>query len=187
MAVVGKSEFSRIVGVKPATVSNWIARQKLTAPALRADGKIDVELATQQLGRTVQPVNAASAQQRYAAEGTGAAADPGWSPRDAAASQLLRARALSASIDAEHKRRELYAERGKYVLRAEAEVAWARTLSAFLLNVEQSLTDLGMSLGLDRQQLVALRRWWRNQRARAAEQNQLAAAAEPEFVEDTAA
>ncbi len=112
---------------------------------------------------------------------------PAWSPAQGAQLQFLRAKALSASVRAERDRRELSEERGKYMLAAEAEAEWTRVLAAFLLDVEQSVTDLASTLGLTREQTVGLRRWWRNQHAKAAEANRTAAAAQPEFVEDTAA
>jgi len=43
------SGFARRLNVEPAAVSLWISRQKLTAPALREDGTIDVKLAVEQL------------------------------------------------------------------------------------------------------------------------------------------
>ena len=51
-----KAAFARRVGVKPSAVSNYIARGKLTAPALRADGTIDAALADQQLDIRLETV-----------------------------------------------------------------------------------------------------------------------------------
>jgi hypothetical protein len=44
-----KSEYARRCGVKPGAVGNWIARGKLTRPAIRRDGRIDAEVADLQL------------------------------------------------------------------------------------------------------------------------------------------
>lgn len=189
------------MGVKPVTVSNWIARGKLTAPALREDGRIDVALARKQIEGRVNQVAVAALNRRHAMERP--KGKPGWprgrprkeprkapappDPREQANDRLLEARALSAHVDAERKRRDFEAERGRYTLTAEAQAAWARVLAIFLQEAEQSLADLALSLGLDRQQLVTLRRWWRNQRAKAAEANRAAGAGVPEFVEDSAA
>jgi hypothetical protein len=46
---VSKSEYARRCSVTPAAVSLWLARGRLTAPAILADGSIDVELADAQL------------------------------------------------------------------------------------------------------------------------------------------
>jgi hypothetical protein len=185
-----KTEFSAMLGVKQAAISNWIWRQKLTAPALTADGRVNVELALAQLGRTIDPVAQASSRARRGSptSPTSSSADGAdWSPSAQASAQLLRARALSASVDAERKRRDLMAERGKYLLAAQAEADWARVLTALLQNVELSLADLALSLGLDREKTLALRRWWRNLRLGEAEQHRIAAAAEPQFVADAIA
>jgi hypothetical protein len=185
-----KSEFADLLGVNRAAISNYIKRQKLTAPALTADGRINVELALAQLGRTVDPVAQASSMARRGSppSPTLTPADASdWSPSAQASTQLLRARALSASVDAERKRRDLMAERGKYMLAAQAEADWARVLTALLQNVELSLADLALSFGLDREKTLALRRWWRSLRLRESEHHRSAAEVEPQFVEDVIA
>ena len=45
-----KSEYARRCGVSPGAVGNWIARGKLTRPAIRRDGRINPVLADLQLG-----------------------------------------------------------------------------------------------------------------------------------------
>ena len=184
--ILSKSQFARRCGVGQNAVSNWIKRRKLTAPALRADGTIDAAQADAQLGITIDPVMAASARQRPAGAALRSVpAAPAAEIVDlTSARQLLRARALSASIDAERKRRELEHERGKYTLTEEADAALARVLSGFLTDVEQSFQDLADDLRLDRAQLAGLRKWWSGQRAAAAAKARQAAASEPEFIED---
>jgi hypothetical protein len=184
--ILTKSQFAALLAVNPAAVSNWIRRQRLTPPAVRADGKIDVDLARAQLGRTLDAGQRAI-RQPGADHGAPATGGADWSPSAQASTQLLRARALSASVAAERSRRELMAERSKYMLTAEAEAAWARVLSDIMLQVEQSFADLAIVLqqaGSVREKEIALRRWWRNQRLRGAEQHRIAAAAQPQFVED---
>lgn len=186
--IVTKTQFARLLGVNPAAVSNYIRRGRLTAPALRADGRVDVAAARAQLGRTLDPVLSAIHRQPGIGHGAPGAAD--WSPSGQASTQLLRARALTASVAAERSRRELMAERGKYMLTADVQAAWAKVMGDLVLQVEQSLTDLSIVLqqtGTAREKEIALRRWWRNQRLLGAEANRLAAASEPEFVEDGAA
>ena len=199
-----KTEFAQHRGVTLAAVTNWIARKRLTAPALRDDGKIDVALADQQIGAKVEPTKAASAKRRVTTKPKAAAPrerrkpqqpastvpaprDPALVAQEAAQARLLEARALSAMVDAERKRRELEAERGKYMLTADAEAALTKVMSTFLLEVEQSLPDLSIMLALDNAERIALRRWWRNRRVAVAQTMRQIAAAAPEFVEDTAA
>src|SRR5580765_2132581 len=144
--ILSKSEYARYADVKPATVSKWIRQGQLTHPALRSDGKIDRDAADILLQRTVDPVRAASTAARYqdpTADPTeGGRSAPAWSQRDRAGTALLQARALSASVDAERKRRELNFERGKYMLADDAERAWAKVLSGFLVDCETTLPDL---------------------------------------------
>lgn len=185
--ILSKTAYAAHANVTTGAVSNWIRRRKLTAPALRADGSIDAELADRQLGVTVQPVNAASARARAPAAVSAGPGAPNWTQDDTASRQLLRARALSASVDAERKRRELNEERGKYTLAADADAALARTLAGFLTDVEQSFLDLSGKLRLTREQLIGLRQWWRDHRVRAAAAARLAAAGERSFIEDNAA
>lgn len=189
--LISKADYARYHGVKPATVSNWIANGKLTAPGLRSDGKIDRDAADLMIGRRVDPVRAASAAASYADstydQTEGGRPAPAWSQRDRAGTALLQARALSAGVDAERKRRELNSERGKYMLAEDAERAWAKILTGFLVDCETTLPDLARSLNLDRAGQVLLRKWWRDRRQRAAEQHAADAATYPDFVEDAAA
>lgn len=63
---------------------------------------------------------------------------------------MLRARATIEMVRAEKMRRELEAERGKYLLAADAEAAWTRAMSETVLAIEQAIPDLSTRLvGLD--------------------------------------
>ena len=182
-----KTEFARRLGVTGAAISMWIERGKLTAPALLPDGRIDPDLAEDQLGLGVNPVASASARSRVS-EGRSPVAAAAGAAGDATASrQLLRARALSASVQAERDRRQLNFERGRYLLADAAEIEWARTLGAFLLGIEQGFSDLADLAGLDRTQMAAVRRWWRDMRKLAATGLAEAAADASEFIEEDAA
>jgi hypothetical protein len=138
--ILTKSGFAGRLGVNPAAISNLIRRQRLTSPALRADGKIDVEQALRQLGRTVDPVMSAS-RGGPAITGDGGVAAGSSGP----AAQLLKARALSASVDAMRKRQQFMADSGRYMLTADATAEWGRVLSVFL-DVERSFADLALKL-----------------------------------------
>jgi hypothetical protein len=171
--VLSKSDYAARRGVNRSAVNNWITRGRLKAPAVRDDGSIDADLADQQLNGTTAPMHVAGSRNRVTRQQAPvvvASGDATWSgPREQAGTQLLRARALSAMVAAERARRELMAERGRFVLKAETEATFAKAIADFLLQVEQSLPDLAMALGLDAAGRVALRRWWRNQRVAGAE------------------
>lgn len=186
--LLSKSGYAAARDVTPGAVTNWIARRKLTAPALRADGRIDVALADRQLGLMLDPVQAASAGDRTGRLGASPApSTPAWSENEKASQQLLRARAVKASVEAERARRDLNAERGRYIPSQDAAAEWARTLGAFLQRVEEGFADLAIDLGLDRAQLAGLRKYWRSQRASAAAEARQSAQSLPEFVADEAA
>lgn len=120
--ILTKAAFARRRGVGANTVSMWIKRGRLMAPALRRDGTINVALADQQLARTLDVMSAGRGGRAGGNLFTGlqsvspATAAPDEMVDIDSARQLLKARALSASIDAERKRRELEHERGRYVL-----------------------------------------------------------------------
>jgi|ERR1700687_683482 len=185
--ILSKSQYAAARNVTPGAVTNWIARGKLTRPALRSDGKIDANLADKQLGLTLDPVRAASAGDRPRQRQSPPDAGTGWSDNDKASQQLLRARAVKASVEAERARRELNVERGRYAISSDVTAVWARTLGAFLQRVEEGFADLATDIGLDREQLTGLRKYWRAQRAGAAEDARQIAKALPEFVADEAA
>jgi hypothetical protein len=197
--VLSKLAFAAHRGVKPSAVTNWITRGRLKPPALLEGGKIDIELADQQLAAKIERTRASSAKRRVTAKPKRSARakreipprapvrDPALVAQEAAQARLLEARALSAMVDAERKRRELEAERGRYMTTADAEAAWAKVMSTFLMQVEQSLPDLAVTFGLDAAGRVVLRKWWRQQRLQFAEHCRKVAAASPEFVEDPVA
>jgi hypothetical protein len=183
---VSKSEFARRMGVKPAAVTNWISRRRLTRPALRADGRVDFERGRAQIRGTVDPMLSASAHTRVDRLSKSPSAEE-TSARGRASDQLLQARAISASVDAMGKRREFLHESGRYMLAADVEAAWTRSLTQLIATIEQSFPDLAADLGLDREQQMGVRRWWRNVRMRAAEEARAAANGEPAVIVDPGA
>lgn len=175
-----KSAYARRIGVRPSAISNYIARRKLTAPALRADGTIDAALADQQLDIRLETVRRAGQLSNRTGQATPAA-----EPIDFSSSRdLLRARALSAAVAAERGRRSLELERGRYALAEDVAAEWARRLGAFLVEVETSLPTLAHTLQLDHERGVVLRKWWRDQRAQAARENREAAEGLPPYTDD---
>src|SRR5579885_972382 len=140
-ALITKSEFAAARGVDRSTISKWISRGRLTAPALTPDGRIDAEIADRQLGASLDPVRHLGQQHRAkpAAPPPGAAVEA-FGP----AADLLRAKAQIALIAAEERRIAFEATRGRYTLTEAAEAAWAAALTEFLLDVENSLNDLAL-------------------------------------------
>jgi hypothetical protein len=183
-----KSDYARRLGIRPSQVSNYIARQQLTPPALRPDGTIDAALADTQLRVTVDPVRQASRPGRAArASAADVTTAPATAPIDfQASSVLLRSRALMAQITAERTRREFQAERGRYTLTATAEAETRRILTEPISAIDQAIPDLVDALGGGRGNLVTIRKWWYQLRAKEAARHHQIAATLPEFVADEA-
>jgi hypothetical protein len=188
--ILTKAAFARRRGVRANTVSMWIKRGRLTAPALRRDGKINVALADQQLAMTLDVMSAGRGGR---AGGNLFIGSQSASPAAAApveivdidsARQLLKARALSATVDAERNLRKLNLERGRYVLAAQTLEVQAKLVGEFVTGIEQSFDDLGDTGGFTRSQMAVIRKWWREQRAIAADRFGAEAEQHPEFVED---
>jgi hypothetical protein len=190
--ILTKAAFARRRGVGANTVSMWIKRGRLTAPGLRRDGTINVALADQQLARTLDVMSAGRGGRAGGNLFIGsqlaspAAATPDEMVDIDSARQLLKARALSASIDAERKRRELEHERGRYVLAAQTLEVTAQLVGEFVTGIEQSFEDLADAGGFTRAQMVQVRKWWREQRQKAADKFGADAEMYPEFMEDPA-
>jgi transcriptional regulator with XRE-family HTH domain len=172
--IVTKVALARELGVSKSTVSTWIRRRQLTSPALRRDGKVNLDTARKQLaervgvGRVMDSGSAAGAR----------------TPDDLAASrEILRARALTATIEAERARR-LDAERGRYCLTADVEKEWAATLTEIVNGIEERLPALDRDLALDRAGMKAVRNWWNETRRRLSMAFGDKSAGKPEFIED---
>ena len=110
---LSKADLAVRLGVKPSAVSNYIARGKLTAPALRSDGTVDVALALRQLGKSLDLALSTG----RGAPAAAAIVERQRMPEDLSAQRtLVRARAVSAAVAAEQARRKLNLDTGKYVL-----------------------------------------------------------------------
>jgi phage terminase Nu1 subunit (DNA packaging protein) len=140
---VTKGQFAVMMKVSPGRVSQWIADGKIGKAALIGTGvraKINAEIAREQLGRTLDPVQLA-AQNRELPElpteapalaerkGGGQPLDP---VIDSDQVRFNRARADRAEIEAEQARRELDAERGRYTLAEAALREWTKQAKALI-------------------------------------------------------
>ena len=146
------------MGVQAAAVTNWIARRQLTSPALRADGRINFGRARAQIRGSVDQIASAAAMRAVRSSRDQAPVEEPTHSR--AVDQLMRAKALSAAVDAARKRRDFLAENGKYVVASEAEQAWARSFGRVLRTVEESFPDLCIDLDLGPSEELVLHRWW---------------------------
>jgi hypothetical protein len=178
--LMSKSAYARRHGRGASSVSNWIQRGQLTSPAVRADGRIDAELADQQLGLSLDTVQSATRAPTQPIE----TPTMTFSPTQQAQARLLNAKALDAAIKAETNRRALNAQRGRYTLTEEIRAEFGRGIMDHLMDVEQSLPDLAARLGLGREGLHELRKWWRDRRDYTAKRNRLEAENFPEFIAD---
>ena len=114
--ILTKSEFAAKLGVNLSAVSNYIARGKLTAPALRPDGTVDSSwrCGSCALGWIWRVVLgwARPAQQPLSAPGNPSSGRKNYR----SSAPMVRARAVSAAVAAERARRKLSPETGKYLV-----------------------------------------------------------------------
>jgi phage terminase Nu1 subunit (DNA packaging protein) len=133
---LSKGEFAALMKVSPGRVSQWIAEGKIKGAALIGAGpraKINVPVAQQQLGRSLDPVQLA-AQSRPAPTQIplGAEEAPPADVVDTDQVRMMRAKADKAEIEAEQARRELDAERGRYTLAETALREWTKQAKALI-------------------------------------------------------
>jgi hypothetical protein len=185
-AVFTKSDYARRIGRRPSAISNYIARQQLTSPAVRADGRIDATLADAQLGVTIDPVRAA-AQAGAQAQSSKPPTTVGYQAPAISgdAASLLRSRAIMARITAIERRHAFEASRGRYMLTADAEREWRTVLSGIIASIEAWFADLVAELPGDKHRnIIIIRKSWRRLRVQLAMQEREGAAKLPEYVED---
>jgi len=124
---VTKKAFAELLRVHNSTVSKWIARKKLTPPALRPNGKIHIERARAQLaqtlgfGRMASPASAA-------ARSTAAA--------DATSARLNRARSAALEVAAENRAFDQRVAAGEVISVEDAGRATSRDLSDAVSAIE---------------------------------------------------
>ncbi len=183
--VVSKARFAELAGVGKSAVSNWIADGKLSGDALVGAGRgamINVTVARQQLGRTLDPsqrLAQATVAGRRGTEAAQAAEDE--------SARYQRARADLAEVEARRALQREQAEAGMYLLTADAKASWSRELAGLLQAIELWLPRVAEQLagetGADHRRLtVGLRRAWRSFRAERSEIATSAMAASPEIV-----
>ena len=145
-----KSAFADLLSVSRSAVSVWIRRRKLTAPALRPNGMIDVDRAKRQLAETIGYGRAPSPE-AAAARSKGVA-------ENALVSRLARARADLLAVQAADRDFTKAVAAGRYVLVDDVERPFVRSAGrrqrARKLRVETApdviLAVTGNGVALDR-------------------------------------
>jgi DNA-binding transcriptional regulator YdaS (Cro superfamily) len=191
---VSKSAFAALRGVSPGRVSQWISEGKLSGPAIEGEGRnalINVAIACQQLGVTLDPVQSA-VNGKQSAVGQAPAGDQQSLEPEAFTDQrrMTKAKADQAEMAAERSRREFDAETGRYMHTAQAEVAWSKILGKLIAELEAAIpnlaSDVARALGSSdaKTATVALRNAFRAWRAKQAEAGAQELAALESFVAD---
>ena len=154
----------------------WIRTGRLTPPAVRTDGTLDVGLADAQLladPKLKSPIRARL--ERLATQNPPRPAarsklgrrqvEPAPAP-DMTLSHLNRAKMLSALVEAERARRRLEQERGRYLLKDDVIAVWSTGQTEIIRTIEYQISVLERELGGDLQTMQIIRNWWRETRTR---------------------
>ena len=172
--VITKSELARRCNVKQAAVTAWLARKKITAPALLADGRIDYDLALGQLRERLDPRRSTTAFDKSPREDA--------RPPTGAAALIERAREQRIEendVRLRRLRREELEQAGTLTQTEAVARAHARHFEELLGAIEQWLPELAVKLGADREGVALARREWRLFRERMAQAAEDRAAALP--------
>jgi transposase len=175
--LLSKSAFAARRGVGSSTISNWIARGRLTGAALTADGQINVEEAERQLGSTLDLSRSEGAIAVHREENA---------PRSEGADGPASLREKLLALELERKRRTMAAEQGVYIRADQVEAQMGRTLAQLIAAIENWIPDLVAELGGGAEELATARRSWRHFRERQADDADARALSLPEFVADAA-
>lgn len=194
--VVSRAEFSRIVGVSRARVTQWIGAGKIHGAALTEDGKVRPALAKAQLDRNIDSMHVAG-QGGHTRLGPERAAPPA-ADRDAPDRDLDASDLLSEQIKTE-KLREIRARnrqreeeeatrRGLLVSARDAQAAYARLGSRIVGVLDGGLaemaTDIAAALKVSQRDVLhAMRTSWRRLRESAEQEMRREAVAQPALAE----
>jgi hypothetical protein len=178
--ILSKAAFAARHGRGASTISNWIARGKLSGAALTADSRINVEEAERQLGLTLDQSRSegalAAATERRLIEDQPRGSDK------AAADPTTREQLLEVELT--RKRRQLRLEQGIYVLAEQVRKERRQALAQMIAAIDNWIPELVAILGLGREELVRAKAEWRHFRQRQEEQTTADAEALPEYLPD---
>lgn len=175
-ASVSKSEFAALRGVSPGRVSQWISEKKIHGDAIEGEGRsarIVVEVACQQLGVTLDPVQAVANGQQASMP-----LEPGPSSSQSEAfndqRRFARIKADQAEMAYEKQRRDFDAETGRYMLTSYADQTWSRIFGKVITDLEAALPTMAMEVARQipnadpKTVTIALRTSYRNWRSKIA-------------------
>jgi hypothetical protein len=171
-----KSEFAALLGINPAAVSNYIRRRKLTAPALTADGRVNVKLALAQLRITLDGRLSSAKRVRKPAAGNGHA------PPDDLADRERQQRIEERDIRLRRLLREERVSRGTYLLASAVEREHGRLIAELVSAIERWIIgDLPALLACDPATRVVIKKAWHQYREFQSKYYRALAMAAPDF------
>jgi len=189
-----KGDFANLRKVTPGRVSQWIKAGQISGAALVIDGGkelIDVNIACEQLGLTLDPVQL-SAQMRPLAPTAGAAPSPAPDQPpllNDSQQRHQRVKVEQAEIALRQAQREEEAQRGTYIRTEDARREFAKTLTDLMASIEELMPVLGDALATDlkidgKAATVTLRRELRAWRSRQSAVIKQAVESEPRLVDE---
>lgn len=192
--LVTKGQAAELLNVTAGRVSQYIKEGKIFGDAIVGQGRnasIDINLARQQLGRTLDPVQLSAQARPTPAASQPAAGTYDMPPLNDAQQRTLLARAEQAEIAARRAKREEEAQKGVYMLTEDAVREWSRAQVAILASLDELMPTMGDALAAEfridpKLAVVILRRELRAWRARQAAEAQSRVAAESDLVEEAA-
>lgn len=182
--IVSKSEFARRRGVDPAAVSMWIARGQIWGSALTADGKVDEQVAIEQLRQKLDPARSLTPLDDLGGNGAGDSDVPHVSA--SLIDQQRSQRIEEAALRLRRLRAEENERAGKYMVTTNVEREWNRLLGQLVDETEAWIADLVQELGGGAEELAIARQSWRKFRQRQAENAEAEMNAQPRLMVDAA-
>lgn len=188
MLPVTKSAFAALIGRSPGRISQFIAEGKLTAPALRADGKIDPLLGAKQLRVVLDPSQQLGLvdQPPLLDDEPDEKKEPG---KVSDQNRYLKLKADERELDVEVKRRRMAADSGRWMETAPAARDFARDLATIFTDLEAWVMtcgqDLADALAVDpRTATLTVKKSLHKFRAGQAEKRRAEGEALPELIEE---
>lgn len=206
-ATMTKSDYAAHRGVSPGRISQYISDGKIGPNAIDGSGqraRVIVAVADKQLGERLDPsqaLGANGAATRSAAPIESPAPDvpsdaPEYpvlplTPQESAMARAAEEKAKQAEIQTQRMLREEAAALGRYMLTADARNATARAVNEVLAIVDASLREMADAVAADcdveaKPVLTAIRKAWREARAKHADAQRQAAEAHPPHIADEA-
>jgi hypothetical protein len=172
--IVTKAELARARHVSAAAVSAWLRRGKLTAPALLPDGRIDYDVAIDQLRERLDPARSRT----EVPDGDA----PARSNLAVLTERQREQRVEENDLKLRRLKREELERAGALTDTDAVAKAHARHYEELLAAIEQWVPELAVKLGADRDGVALARREWRGFRDRQAQAAEARTAGLPSLV-----